>query len=108
MGESHPQRNKAGIEQIALGGGGRLLRNRHKKGDTERKSDKKEAEPERGTGEGIGGRGGARAAGLAAPAEGQAWTGGGDGWRARQFLKAKARRAAESVKFTLLISCNNL
>lgn len=57
MGESHPQRNKAGIEQIALGGGGRLLRNRHKKGDTERKSDKKEAEPERGTGEGIGGRG---------------------------------------------------
>lgn len=34
-----------------------MLRNRHKKGDTERKSDKKEAEPESGTGEGIGGRG---------------------------------------------------
>lgn len=34
-----------------------MLRNRHKKGDTERKSDKKEAEPERGTGEGIAGRG---------------------------------------------------
>lgn len=34
-----------------------MLRNRHKKGDTERKSDKKEAEPERGTGEGIGGAG---------------------------------------------------
>lgn len=34
-----------------------MLRNRHKKGDTERKSDKKEAEPERETGEGMGGGG---------------------------------------------------
>lgn len=48
------------------------------------------------------------AQGLVSPAEGQAWTREGDGWHAHQFLKAKARRAAESVKFTLLISCNNL
>lgn len=32
----------------------------------------------------------------------------GDGLQAHQFLKAKPSSAAESVKFTLLISCNNL
>lgn len=59
------------------------------------------------TGEGAGElQGGAQ--GPVSPAEGQAWTREGDGWPAHQFLKAKARRAAESVKFTLLISCNNL
>lgn len=40
--------------------------------------------------------------------KGQGWVEGGDGWRAHQFLKAEPSSAAESVKFTLLISCNNL
>lgn len=76
---------------------------------TQRKWDKKteaEAEPERDREKAPGSKAGHR--GLVGPVEGQAWMGGGDGWRAHQFLKAKARRAAESVKFTLLISCNNL
>lgn len=77
---------------------------------TQRNSDKK-ADRGRAREGRRGGTGGARQAGVqgaVGPAEGQAWTGGGDGWRAHQFLKAKAQRAAESVKFTLLISCNNL
>lgn len=90
------------------------LRKKHKKKDSEKfgqKETEAEAEPVRDGGTerqrmAQGSKAGCR--GLAGPAEGQAWMGGGDGWRAHQFLKAKARRAAESVKFTLLISCNNL
>lgn len=82
-----------------------MLRNKHKKKDREIQTKRQtDAEAERDGGEILGSKGG----GCRGPAEGQAWTGGGDGWRAHQFLKAKAQRAAESVKFTLLISCNNL
>lgn len=85
------------------------LKNKHKKKEKNQgKKKREETETERKSGRDSEPPAAGRGSRAGGPAEGQAWTGGGDGWRAHQFLKAKAGRAAESVKFTLLISCNNL